>query len=64
LNDLRGKALGLSVADARIRHENPFRDEVVVKPFELKEGQVEIPTGPGLGIEVDEDVVRKFLLRK
>ncbi|HEV3006097.1 MAG TPA: enolase C-terminal domain-like protein, partial [Pirellulales bacterium] len=45
-------------------YENPFRDEVVVKPFELKEGQVEIPTGPGLGIEVDEDVVRKYLVRK
>lgn len=41
-------------------YENPFRDEIVAKPFELKQGQLEIPNGPGLGIEIREDVVRKY----
>lgn len=42
-------------------YENPFRDAIVTKPFELKNGHIEIPTGPGLGIEIDEDVVRKYV---
>jgi D-galactarolactone cycloisomerase len=42
-------------------YENPFRDAIVTKPFELKNGQMEIPTGPGLGIEINEDAVRKYV---
>lgn len=41
--------------------ENPFRDEIVTKKFELKDGYIDVPTGPGLGIEIDEAVVRKYL---
>ena len=41
-------------------YENPFRDEIVTKPFELQQGHVEIPKGPGLGIEINEEVVRKY----
>ncbi len=40
--------------------ENPWRDEIISKPFTVKEGFVEVPTGPGLGIEVLEDVVRRY----
>lgn len=29
------------------------------KPFELKGGTLEVPTGPGLGVEVDESKLRK-----
>ena len=29
------------------------------KPFELKDGALEVPAGPGLGVEVDEDQLRK-----
>jgi D-galactarolactone cycloisomerase len=44
--------------------ENPFRDELSPKPFQINaEGFVDIPTGPGLGIEVDEEVVKKYLVR-
>ena len=43
---------------------NPFRDEIVARPFELKKGRIEIPTGPGLGIEVNEDGVKKYLAKK
>jgi galactonate dehydratase len=27
------------------------------QPFEMKDGYVEIPTGPGLGIELDDEAV-------
>lgn len=42
-------------------YENPFRDEIVTKKFELDKGYFEVPTGAGLGIEINEDVVRKYL---
>jgi L-alanine-DL-glutamate epimerase-like enolase superfamily enzyme len=31
-------------------------------PFELKDGALEVPTGPGLGVEVDEEKLRKVKL--
>jgi D-galactarolactone cycloisomerase len=45
-------------------YENPFRDEIITKPFELKQGFMDVPTGPGLGIEVDEAAVKKYLVKK
>lgn len=44
-------------------YENPFRDEIVTKKLELRDGYFEVPTGPGLGIEIDEDAVRKYVKR-
>lgn len=41
-------------------YENPFRDELVKNPVKLKNGMIDIPTGPGLGVEVDESVVKKY----
>lgn len=41
-------------------YENPFRDEIVTNKFELKDGYFDVPTGPGLGIEINEDVVQKY----
>ena len=36
----------------------------LVKPLPpLMNGQAQVPTGPGLGIELDEDVVEEFLVR-
>jgi D-galactarolactone cycloisomerase len=32
---------------------HPFRDAVVHEPLTMQEGRLSIPTGPGLGIEVD-----------
>ncbi len=40
--------------------ENPMQHELVAAPFEHQEGWVYPPTGPGLGIEVDEKVVDRF----
>jgi D-galactarolactone cycloisomerase len=42
-------------------YENPFRDELVTNPVRLRpDGLVDIPTGPGLGVEVNEEVVRRY----
>jgi len=42
---------------------NPMQDELVSQPIKPKDGWVEIPEGPGLGVEVDERVVEKYLMR-
>ena len=39
--------------------ENPWRTGVMASGWQLKDGWVDIPTGPGLGIEVDEAFVRR-----
>jgi D-galactarolactone cycloisomerase len=43
--------------------ENPFRDAIVRQPFVFREGMIEVPTGPGWGIEIDEDAVRHYSAR-
>lgn len=40
--------------------ENPWRDGLAKGSFPLREGHVMVPTKPGLGIEVDEEIVRKY----
>lgn len=40
------------------RFENRMRTELSDEAFAVVAGRVAVPTGPGLGIEVDEDVVR------
>ncbi len=40
--------------------ENPWRNGLAREPFVLQEGHVTVPVKPGLGIEVNEDVVRKY----
>lgn len=40
--------------------ENPIRTELAGPPIELRQGCIDIPTGPGLGIDVDEAVVRRL----
>jgi D-galactarolactone cycloisomerase len=41
-------------------YENPFRDKLIKRPIQVRDGLVDVPTGPGLGIEVDEDVVKHY----
>ena len=43
--------------------ENPFLTELITEPYEVKDGYVEISKKPGLGIEIDEDVLRKYLVK-
>ena len=41
--------------------ENQFRENVVIgDPYALRDGRVAVPEGPGLGIEVDEDALRRY----
>ena len=40
--------------------ENPWRDGLVTEPLKVRDGFLTVPTKPGLGIEVNEDVVRKY----
>lgn len=42
------------------RTRNPLRDDLVRGGFPLKDACLEIPSGPGLGIEIDEAVVRTY----
>ena len=44
--------------------ENPFRDEIITKPFQLDKGHIAVPTGPGLGIEVNEEAVKKYVVKR
>ena len=40
--------------------ENPWRDGLATEPFEFRDGKIAVPRKPGLGIEVNEDVVRHY----
>lgn len=39
--------------------DNPHRTGLLATPLEFEDGWVTIPTGPGLGVEIDEDYVRR-----
>lgn len=43
-------------------YENPFRDKLTIQPATVRtdDGTVAVPAGPGLGVEVDEDVVKHY----
>ncbi len=40
--------------------ENPFRDRLSVEPIVQQRGKVRIPTGAGLGIEIDRSVLDRY----
>jgi D-galactarolactone cycloisomerase len=40
--------------------EHPFRQAVLRRPLVRNNGFLEIPEGPGLGVEVDRDALREF----
>jgi D-galactarolactone cycloisomerase len=43
------------------RVENPFRDHLLVRSIEIKDGLATVPRAPGLGIEVDEERLDYFV---
>jgi len=45
------------------RTENPLRDDVVNLNLNLRKGRVTIPNRPGLGVEVNEQELRKYLIK-
>jgi len=40
--------------------ENPMQHELVAEPFRQNHGWIEVPTAPGLGVEVHEDTLGKY----
>ena len=40
--------------------ENPMQHDLVCEPFTHRNGWIDIPTKPGLGIDIREDVVEKY----
>ncbi|HEX9184001.1 MAG TPA: mandelate racemase/muconate lactonizing enzyme family protein [Burkholderiales bacterium] len=42
------------------RSSHPFRVQLITRPIQQVGGWVEIPSGPGLGVEVDRSVLEKY----
>ena len=40
--------------------DNPLRRDLLTQPIRPVDGIVAVPTGPGLGIEIDEETVRRY----
>ena len=40
--------------------KNPFRDRLSVEPIVQQRGKVQIPTGAGLGIEIDRSILDRY----
>lgn len=43
------------------RNFNPLRDELLIKNIGIEDGKVRVPEGPGLGVDVDEEIMKKYL---
>jgi D-galactarolactone cycloisomerase len=42
------------------RSSHPFRQQLIAQPIALADGWVDVPTGPGLGVEIDRSVLEKY----
>ncbi|MCD6529529.1 mandelate racemase/muconate lactonizing enzyme family protein [Candidatus Bathyarchaeota archaeon] len=40
-----------------------YEDDLIIEEFKFKEGEVEVPKGPGLGITVDEEALEKYRVK-
>jgi L-alanine-DL-glutamate epimerase-like enolase superfamily enzyme len=38
----------------------PLSDEILAEPMDIQKGDLIVPKGPGLGIEIDESVIEKY----
>ena len=45
------------------RTEHPIRQAILTSPIEHRGGVVQVPDGPGLGVEVDRDALTRFAAR-
>jgi len=52
-----GVHLAASIPNFLIQEQVSLGDGYIKKPFTVKEGYLELPTGPGLGIELDENAM-------
>lgn len=39
---------------------NPLREELLVEPIKFKDGYIFVPETPGLGIDINEDIINKY----
>ena len=66
-----GTAAGLHFASTSEAFKYPadllgfmyYKDDVIKERFEFKDGYVSIPSGPGLGVTLDEEKVEKYRVR-
>ncbi len=42
------------------RSSHPFRQQLITQPLLMVDGWLEVPTRPGLGVEVDRSVLEAF----
>ncbi|MBK8767989.1 MAG: mandelate racemase/muconate lactonizing enzyme family protein [Burkholderiaceae bacterium] len=42
------------------RSSHPFRQQLITRPLQMTDGWVEVPGGPGLGVEVDRSVLEAY----
>jgi D-galactarolactone cycloisomerase len=42
------------------RTENLFREQLALTPIVQRDGVIAVPSGPGLGIEIDQRVVERY----
>jgi muconate cycloisomerase len=40
-----------------------YRDDLIKQPMKLVDGHIEVPTGPGMGIEVDLSKIETYRVR-
>ncbi|MCC6365753.1 MAG: galactonate dehydratase [Bryobacterales bacterium] len=52
-----GVQIAASIPNFLIQEQVSLGDGYIKKPFTVKEGYLELPTGPGLGIELDENAM-------
>ena len=41
-------------------HDQPLRHELVVDPIQAMDGYASVPEGPGLGIELNEEIIQRY----
>ena len=39
---------------------NPLREELFVEPLRFENGEIVIPDTPGLGVFINDDIIRKY----
>jgi len=44
--------------------ESAIRKELLVNPFKQRDGFVEVPQGPGLGVELNTDIIEKYGIKE
>lgn len=57
--DIVGKAYGLPVYPLRDVSPTPLREDVLAEPLDIADGHARVPSGPGLGIALNEEVIAR-----